>query len=918
MSQHKLLLIDAYALLYRAYFAHKQHPRITSQGLNTGTILGFTNTLFDILNKEKPSHVAVAFDAKGPTFREEIYPAYKAHREAQPEEITASLPYIERLLTVWQLPVLRCTGYEADDIIGTLVHQFAPIPSVMLTPDKDYAQLVTEQAHLLRPAHKTNPAQRLGPKEVQEKFGVLPNQIIDLLGLQGDASDNIPGVTGVGPKTALQLLTNYTNLTALYQALDNDNTPDIPPKLITKLRNQRNQAFLSKELATIHLNTPLSVELNNLKLQSMDRQILGDLFRELEFRTLSKRILGAAPDLFDKPNRSGAVPVPKPIQATTTAIPPAALNFSASRFRASPSPPNYHQITSTQSCAALVPYLMATPKIAMHLLFEGDKAIDATPIALGLCYHPDEAFVISLQEEAQARWQLLAPVFARQDLLRVTAQAKADHLLLAQWVGAAPQGTHFDICLAHYLIATHRIHTLEAMTGQYLTSMTSQDTYFTLTDAQLNTAQAAHQVLALHDFLQKELKELGMVSLYEEVENPLVDVLAAMERYGVLVDQEALIKLSTTYGEELDVLEKKIYTQAGQSFNILSPKQLGQVLFVDLRLVEKPKKTRTGLWATNEEVLQGLTKHSIVRHVLDYRTIHKLRSTYIEALPKFIDPNDQRIHTDFRQSIAATGRLSSNLPNLQNIPIRTERGKRLRTAFIAAPNHLLLSADYSQIELRIMAAFAKETAMLEAFDNNLDIHALTASRIFNTQPKQITSAQRRLAKSTNFGIIYGISSFGLANTLQISRSEAQQFIQAYFEAFPKIRDYMEHIKAKAKTQGYVDTLWGRRRWLPDIDSRNAATRHFAERNAINAPIQGTAADIIKKAMLNVHAFLTQQHPTAHLILQIHDELLIEAPKKSVMPIHDALPQLMETVAPELGTPLTIATHIGHNWWEAHE
>ena len=891
----KLLLIDAFALLYRAYFAHRNHPRTTAKGLHTGAILGFSNTLFEVLAKEKPSHVAIGIDTHGPTFRSELYAEYKATRQQQPEEITAALPYIQRLLSALRIVNFAVPGYEADDIIGTLVKQCPNIDCVLFTPDKDYAQLVNTRVSLLKPAYKKTPPQRLGIAEVQSTYGVLPEQIVDLLALQGDASDNIPGVAGIGPKTACTLLQDHKNIEALYEAID-AHQHGLKDALVDKLQKNRAAAFLSKKLATIYQDIELHAQIDDLKCQAMDQQALGALFNELEFRTLSKRILPTTQDLF-------APTAPKSADITLT----------SPVYIASSTPPRYHQITTPAACRQLLPYIQQARTVGIHFVFHEEKAIMAQPTILGLCYNTAEAFAIVLQDNAQALLQALSPIFTNPDILRVSMQAKADYLLLRRH-GIEPTKHFFDLCVAQYVLTPEG-----SLDGTRLAKkhLPTQEQYYVLQTDTWSAAQQAHQALALYPPIQKSLEDNGQTKLYEELEAPLIEVLARMEQHGVLVQEDILTELSAQYTDDLSRIEQQVHTLAEETFNILSPKQLGEVLFGKMQLAQKPRKTKTGFFSTSEDVLQNYTQHEIVRKVLEYRGLHKLLATYIEGLPKFISREDQRIHTDFRQTVAATGRLSSTSPNLQNIPIRTERGKHLRAAFVAPADYQLLSADYSQIELRIMAAFAQETAMLKAFADNIDIHTLTASQIFHIEPTAVTTDQRRLAKSTNFGIIYGISAFGLANTLHISRQEAQDFIQRYFAAFPKIYDYMQAIKVKAAQDGYVATLWGRRRYLPDITSKNAAIKNFAERNAINAPIQGTAADIIKKAMGQVDAFLHEHHPKARLILQIHDELLIEAPTNDMEAVKKALPDLMENIAPDLGTLLKINIHVGLNWREAH-
>ena len=900
-SSQRLLLIDAYALLYRSYFSHQRNVRVNSKGFPTGTIFGFANTLFDVLSHHRPSHVCMGFDRSGKTFRHALYTDYKAHRQEEPEEITASLPYIRRFLSALRIPIRDCKGYEADDVIGTLCVWARSVKGsmevVLFTSDKDFAQLVGSGVFLLRPGGSL-----MGKESIKEHYGIFPAQVVDFLALQGDAADNIPGVRGVGKKTAQQLLNDYGSLEGIYT----EGIEKVSASLRAKLLAGKESAYLSQKLATICTTVPMDVKKDDLVYRDYDSEALRALFSELEFRTLSQRILKEELTLFPVSSSlrvadSSRVASKDVSVAMQVPLPQALPSYA----------PRYRVIADIAACKALVSHASEASQVSLHFLWDAETPFFARPKALGCCYGLREAFVILWQED-EAFLSCLRPLFGASAPIFITMQAKADRLIAARY-GLPFPSRYMDLTLAHYLLQSEGSHRLSSLVSAFLPD-TQQ--YYALEDEMLVVAQQSHQIFCLYSEVKAALVAAKLEDLYGSLELPLIEVLAAMERKGICLDSQALLDLSEVYKGELLRLAQQIYDLAGKSFAILSPKQLGEVLFVDLQLSAKPKKTRTGMYATSEDILQGLqSRHEIVPKVLAYRALQKLHSTYVEALPRYVAKEDGRIHTDFRQSVAATGRLSSHHPNIQNIPIRTPRGRQMRKAFVAPPSHMLLSADYSQIELRIIAALAEEKTMLSAFSQGIDVHRLTAERLFKVQ--EVDESQRRVAKTTNFGIIYGISAFGLSKSLGISRYEAQQFITDYFQQFPQIQAYMEESKVRAREKGYVETIFGRRRYLPDITSRNAATRGFAERNAINAPIQGTAADIIKKAMIQVHAYLLKNHPRAHLIVQIHDELLIESPNEEVRGIQKALPALMENVAPSLQVPLHISLGMGKDWMDAH-
>ena len=901
----KLLLVDGMSLIYRAYFAFQKYPRRNSRGMNTSAVYGFATALIEVLQKEMPTHRAVAFDTSAPTFRHKIYPDYKAHREKQPEDISEALPWVDKLLDAMQIPVLRLDGYEADDIIGTIARIASDdgFEVLMMTPDKDFAQLIDQFVYLYRPPVMKKPAKKIGLSELEEAYGVeQPTQVVDLLALQGDTVDNIPGVPGVGPKTATDLLKKYRTLEKILEL-----PFDLPKATSKKLRQYRDKALLSKRLATIERNVPIDWQIKDFVERPSRPKLLRELFAFLEFKTLAKRILGEELPLYEG---SEVTAQPLGLSVSDQLRP---IGSSSSLC----SPSQYHILRTEAELSKLLPYLQQQSKLALRLQLQEDRPSLPQIKALALAYCSNEAYVLVLptdRNEATALLQLLNGLLKDPNIEKVSAEVKEDILAL-QGYGIQLGGPFFDITLAHYVCSPEANHAIDALAAQYL----SVEMYPALGSSPptgLAAAQGAAQCLGLQPILSEKLGEGKLMQLFQKIEQPLIEVLAAMETKGVLLEREKLEHLSKAYAKEIEVLQTEIYKLSDISFNISSPKQLGEVLFDKLKLEDKPKKTKTGHYATGEEVLQTLTqKHPIVEKVLHFREYQKLRSTYLEALPRFI-AKDNRIHTKYRQSVAATGRLSANYPNLQNIPIRSDKGRRIRSAFVASDGYKLLSADYSQIELRILASFAEDPVMLEAFAQEKDIHRATASTIFSTSVEEVSEAERRTAKTANFGILYGISAFGLSQRLNISRKEAQVLIDSYFITFPSVQKYILEQQSQARQLGYVETHWGRRRYLPDINSRNATARAFAERNAINAPIQGTAADIIKQAMCAVYTWIREKKLQTELILQIHDELLLEVPEEEVPVLKTHLPVLMQSVS-ELQVPLQVSVGVGDNWLEAH-
>jgi DNA polymerase-1 len=944
MSQHqahKLFLLDAMALIYRAHFAFSKNPRINSKGLNTGVMLGFTNTLLEVLEKEKPSHIAVAFDTKAPTFRHEQYTPYKANRLEQPEDITVSIPWVKEIVRAFKIPVLEMDGFEADDIIGTLAKKAEKelFTVYMMTPDKDYGQIVDDHIFLYKPAFMGNGVDVMGPKQICEKWDIEHvDQVRDILGLMGDAVDNIPGIPGIGEKTAVKLLKEFGTVEGVVA-----NADQLKGKQRENVENFGAQGILSKELATIKIDVPVDFDEVDLRYDGMDEEKLRAIFSELEFRTLAARLFKEGP----AKKTASAPPAPAQMDLFGTPAPTPSMQFEEGEDEdaislAAPvvldtihsNAHNYHKIKGKAAIQELVDYLLLQKEICFDTETTDLDAMRAELVGLSFAYLEGEAYYIPVgpdSKETQEVLELLRPVFENESILKIGQNIKYDLLVLKNY-GIEIKGILYDTLLAHYLIEPEGKHGMDWLAQQYLqykpVSITEligkkgkgQGNMRDVDEDEVTAyaAEDADITLRLKGKLDPILQSNGLKKLVEEVENPLIPVLTDMEFEGVRIDTGSLAELSVTLEQESKEIEKRVYELAGVRFNLASPKQLGEVLFEKLKLDPKAKKTKTGQYATGEEILSKLAdEHEIAEAILEYRQMVKLKSTYVDALPTMINPKTGRIHTTYNQFVAATGRLSSINPNLQNIPIRTARGREIRKAFVPRDeNYVLLSADYSQIELRLMAAFSQDESMLEAFRTGRDIHATTAAKIFKVPLDEVTTDMRRKAKTANFGIIYGISAFGLAQRLSIPRGEAKEIIDAYFTEFPAVKQYMDGAIEKARTQEFVETILGRRRYLRDINSRNMTMRGFAERNAINAPLQGSAADLIKVAMIHVQAWMKAKNLKSKLILQVHDELVFDAHKDEVDLLKKEIPGLMSNAIP-LPVPIEVEVGVGPDWLQAH-
>lgn len=934
----KLFLLDAMALIYRAHFAFSKNPRINSKGLNTGVMLGFTNTLLEVINKEKPTHIGVAFDTKAPTFRHEQFEAYKANRQEQPEDIGVAIPWVKEIVKAFNIPVLELDGYEADDIIGTLAKQAEKqdFTVYMMTPDKDYAQLVDDHIFLYKPAFMGNAVDVMGPKEVCDKWDIENvDQVRDILGLMGDAVDNIPGIPGIGQKTAIKLLKKYGSVEELIK-----NTDDLKGKQKENVVNFGAQGLLSKELATIKIDVPITYKKEDLKYEGIDEEKLRSIFSELEFKTLASRVFKDADKkagikqndqlgLFgDAPAASDSSTTLQFEEESVNPAEPVVMETIDTKVH------NYHKIRSVEEINELVEFLQLQSEFCFDTETTSLNAMEAELVGISFSYRIGEAYYIPCpadREETLKILALLKPVFENESILKIGQNIKYDLLILKNYE-VDVKGVVYDTMLAHYLIDPDGRHSMDWLAEHYLNYKTVSITDLIgkkgknqgsmrdvdEDDAAAYASEDADITLRLKTELDPLLKENKLEKLFYEVENPLIEVLTEMEFEGVKINTESLAEMSISLEKESKELEDKVYEMAGVRFNLASPKQLGEVLFDKLQLDPKAKKTKTGQYATGEEVLSKLApEHEIIQSILDYRQINKLKSTYVDALPNLINSKTGRLHTTYNQFVAATGRLSSTNPNLQNIPIRTERGREIRKAFVPRDeNHILLAADYSQIELRIMAAFSGDESMIEAFKNGRDIHATTAAKIFQVPLEEVTSDMRRKAKTANFGIIYGISVFGLSQRLSIPRGEAKEIIDAYFNEFPAVKKYMDGAIEKARVDEYVETILGRRRYLRDINSRNATMRGFAERNAINAPIQGSAADLIKVAMINVHNWMKKEGLKSKMLLQVHDELVFDAHKDEVELLKKNIPGLMSN-AIKLDVPVEVEIGTGEDWLQAH-
>ncbi len=920
---NKLFLLDAYALIYRAYYAFIKNPRINSKGLNTSAIMGFVNTLNEVMTKEKPTHLGVAFDPHGPTFRHIEFPEYKAQREACPEDIKAAVPIIKKVLEAYRIPVLEVEGFEADDVIGTLATKAgnSGIETYMLTPDKDYGQLVSDNVFMYRPRHDGG-YEVMGPQNVIDKYGIEnTSQVIDLLGLMGDSSDNIPGCPGVGEKTAVKLINEFGSIDSLLHSTDK-----LKGALKKKVEENMEQIRMSKYLATIKTDVPIELDLDSLQVKDPNQEELEKLFEELEFKTFAKRILKKDKQEQKKQNLQLDLFAEFPTDGKE-------ISEFSSFETIKTVVHEYKLVENEDEIKELCDYFLTKEIISLDTETTSLSSIDAELVGLSFSVKENEAFYVPVpadQDEARKIVDLFRPVYENEKILKVGQNLKYDYEVLMNY-GVRLAGKMFDTMLAHYVIEPELRHNMDYLAEVYLKYKTihideligpkgkNQKSMRDLKPAGVYeyAAEDADVTLKLKNKLEPILKEKGADDLFYNIEMPLMPVLAEMEMNGVKIDTQSLAETSNVLTKRLEEVEKEIYELAGTPFNIASPRQVGEVLFDKLKIVEKAKKTKTGQYVTNEEVLQSLKgKHKIVEAILEHRGLKKLLGTYIDALPKLINARTGHIHTSFNQATTATGRLSSSDPNLQNIPVRGEEGKEIRKAFIPEPGCLFFSADYSQIELRVMAHLSGDENMIEAFREGHDIHAATAAKIYKEEMENVTRDQRTKAKRANFGIIYGITVFGLAERLEISRDEAKMLIEGYFETFPKVKEYMEKAKEQARNQGYVETQFHRRRYLSDINSANATVRGFAERNAINAPIQGTAADIIKVAMIRIYNRFRTEGIRSKMILQVHDELNFSVYPEEKEKVERIVLEEMQNAFP-MQVPLVADCGWGNNWLEAH-
>lgn len=925
MENKKLFLLDAYALIFRAYYAFIKNPRINSKGLNTSAMFGFTNTLLDVINNQKPTHIAVVFDFPDVTFREIEYPAYKANRDETPEDIKRSVPWIKKIIEAFKIPILEAKGYEADDVIGTLAKEAEKqgFVTYMMTPDKDFGQLVTDKIFMYKPARMGNGAEVWGPKEVCERYGLQhPEQVIDILGLMGDSVDNIPGVPGVGEKTAIKFIQQYGSVEGLYENLN-----DLKGKMKEKVEAHHEQALLSKKLATILTDAPVPFEVETLIMEAPKEDELKSLFEELEFRRMADRIFGE--------ETANSAPQKQTLQMDLFAEEVESFEEKSETFQTIESTPHHYKLLAPEEFEAYAKELSQTNSFCFDTETTGLNPLTSALVGLSFATQKNKAVYVPIDKEkaiAQQQVEIFKAVLEDENIEKIGQNIKYDILVLKQY-GINVKGKIFDTMLAHYLIEPDmRRRSMDVLAETYLNySPVSIEELIgkkgknqkSMRDVELEkvaayAAEDADITLQLKEKFEQELDKAEARKVFEEIETPLVSVLAEMESEGVHLQTETLQKLSTDLAQDILSAEEEIYHLAGTHFNIASPKQVGEILFEHLKVVDKPKKTKTGQYATNEEVLSQLAgKHPIIDKILDFRELQKLKNTYVDTLPQMVNLKTGRLHTSYNQIIAATGRLSSDNPNLQNIPIRTERGKEIRKAFVPRNSeYILLASDYSQIELRIMAELSGDTGMVEAFNQNLDIHAATAAKVFNVNIDEVTREMRSKSKTVNFGIIYGISAFGLSQRINISRTEAKELIDNYFEKYPGVKSFMDHQVDFARKNGYVKTIMGRRRILRDITSNNAVVRGHAERNAINAPIQGSAADMIKIAMINIHQAFKKHQFKSKMILQVHDELVFDVYKPELDEVRSLVENEMKN-AIKLKVPIEVESGTGENWLQAH-
>ncbi|MFD2564060.1 DNA polymerase I [Aquimarina rubra] len=942
MSQKRLFLLDAYALIFRGYYALIKNPRINSKGQDTSAIMGFVNSLFDVIKRENPDHLAVAFDKQGSKDRLEIFPEYKANRDETPEAIKIAVPIIQEILKAMHIPIIEKAGVEADDLIGTIAKQAEKegYKTYMVTPDKDYAQLVSENIFMYRPARMGNGIEIWGIPEVQKRFEVeRPEQVIDYLGMMGDAVDNIPGLPGVGDKTAKKFIAAYGSMEGLFENID-----QLKGKMKEKIEANQELGLLSKKLATIILDCDVTFDAKDYEISTPDAKKVQEIFEALEFRRLTDQFTKIFfPSDTSSTTTSNTSPSKKQVEqagagqfslfgdnqeasASTTSF--------SSRKNISNTEHFYQCILPGMAMKLFLQNLLKQENVCFDTETTGLDALTAELVGIAFSWEAGKGFYIPFPEdrkEAQELIEQLRPFFEAEHITKIGQNLKYDIKVLAKY-NLSVKGKLFDTMLAHYLINPDMRHNMDVLSETYLNytpvSITEligkkgknqlsfrgvpqeQQTEYAVEDADIT--------YQLKEHFTPELNDANILSLFEDIEVPLLRVLADMEIEGINLDKKFLQSLSEELDNDIKALESKIYRKAGEEFNIASPKQLGVILFEKMKLVDKPKKTKTGQYSTAEDVLSYLAKdHEIIQNILDYRGLSKLKSTYVDALPNQVNEATGHVHTDYMQTVAATGRLSSNNPNLQNIPIRTERGRQVRKAFVPrSDEYTLLAADYSQIELRIIAALSEEETMISAFKNGEDIHASTASKVFSVPIEEVTREQRGNAKTVNFGIIYGVSAFGLSNQTDLSRSEAKELIDTYYKTYPKLRNYMSEQVDFARENGYVQTVLGRRRYLKDINSANAVVRGAAERNAVNAPIQGSAADIIKIAMINIHKKLTEGNYKTKMLLQVHDELVFDVYKPELEEIQPLIKSEMEN-AYKLAVPLDVDLGLGNNWLEAH-
>jgi DNA polymerase-1 len=942
MPQKKLFLLDGHALVYRAHYAFITRPLINSKGQNTSAITGFVRFLWDVLKNQQPTHIAVSFDLPGGTFRNEMFPEYKANREAQPEDITFALPYIKQIIEAFRIPVATVPNYEADDVIGTLAKQAEAegFEVYMVTPDKDYAQLVSDHIYMYKPARNGNDLEVLGKAEVLEQWGIeRVEQVIDVLGLQGDSVDNIPGIPGIGPKTAVKLLAEFGSVEGVLQ-----NADKLKGKQRENVEQFAEQALLSKQLATIDTHAPIQFDAKQYEVKPMDRDVLAEIFKELEFRTLANQILGESPQKQQDQDETAKADEADGKQRNlfgesvgetpkTNFARPLPAHAIASKHIGNV-PHTYHLLQTKEARTALIRLLQAAPSFCFDTETTGIDANEAELVGMSFALRPHEAYYVPLPADQAAAKAIVAEfkaIFEDENIEKIGQNIKYDIIML-KWYGVEVRGKLFDTMIAHYLYEPDLRHNMDYLSETYLSyAPVSIETLIGKGKNQLSmrdvsvervseyAAEDADVTLQLKSVLAPKLQEDNLAHLYNTMEEPLINVLATLEYNGVRIDKGYLDKYSIELEKDIAALEREIHKEAGLPFNIASPKQVGEVLFDRMKIPYRWGKTKTGQYSTDEAKLSELgADHPFVGKILKHRELSKLKSTYVDALPRMINPRTGRVHSSFNQALAATGRLSSNNPNLQNIPIRTEEGRRVREAFIPrSADYILLAADYSQIELRLIAEISGDAAMIEAFQKNQDIHRATAARVYGVPYKDVTAEQRRNAKTVNFSIIYGAGATNLSQQLDIPRKEAKELIEQYFAQYQGLKHYMEDTVAKARETGYVSTLMGRRRYLRDIHSRNSLIRSNAERVAINSPIQGSAADMIKVAMINIHRIFKERDFKSKMILQVHDELVFDAHRSELDTIRPIIEEQMRTAIPNLKVPILVGMDVGEHWLEAH-